>query len=1396
MRKPGKGKSQRSIEPKQARTDGTSAGAASPEDADRKAGSAFSKQAGVKGRPITSKRDSTNGLATSLPVASGATTSARFPVVGIGASAGGLEAFSDLLRHLPEKTGMAFVLVQHLDPTHGSALKEILSRVTKIPVTEVKDGVVVEPNHIYVIPANTNMSVSEGVLRLAARTLTQGQHMPINYFMNSLAADRGDQAICVILSGTASDGTEGCAAVKTAGGIIFAQDEKSAKYPSMPRNAIMSGCVDFVMPPASIAQELARIGRHPYVASDSGQKSKPVEPTEGRELETILSMVQDSTGVDFAHYKQSTMQRRIKRRMVLHQIEHMRDYLRYIKRNPQEIDQLYRDILIHVTGFFRDPEAFEALRTVVLPGLFTERRPEDPPVRVWVPGCSTGEEVYSIAICMLEYLWEEARSRSIPSVNKGIQIFATDISDPALERARAGLYSEASVAGVSAERLKRFFLRTDGGYQINKAVREMCIFARQNVVKDPPFSNLDLVSCRNLLIYLGPELQKRLVPMLHYGLKPGSYLMLGGSESLGAFADHFTLVDKKNKIYQKKRSGARLISYFSGADYMPHKIDLGAAKAPHATLSIERDVERTLLNRFAPASIVVNSDMEIVQFRGKTGAYLEPAAGNPTFSLSKMAREGLLVDLRAALNRAKKENLPVRREGIRIQSNGGTRNVDIDVIPIHSEAVHDRFYVVAFQDSRPLPAASERGRKPQGKGADEAAARRERERAAEEVRQLREQLQALIEDHETTLEEFKSANEEVLSGNEELQSTNEELETAKEELQSTNEELSTLNEELQTRNTELSIANNDLVNLFASANLPVVIVGNDMRIRRFTPPAQKLMNLLPGDMGRRLGEIRPNLEIESVEQLAREVIDSAAVQEVEVQEVESGGWYLMRVRPYRTWENKIDGAVISFQDIDSLKRNLDQVRRYSDALIENAREPNLVLDRDLHVTVGNSAFYRAFQVSREETEGKPIYELGNGQWNIPSLRKLLDVIVVGDTRVDDFRVEHEFPGIGRRTMLLNARRVEALPGKPMILLSIEDLTEETKHIEALRKQATMLELANDGLLACDLEGKIEYWNRGAEELYGWTKEQAVGKCIWDLLRTEFPTPLSDAKAELLRTGRWEGELVHTRGDGSKRIVSSRWALQNADGPNPLIFEINTDITDRKSSEGALRKLSARLMRVQDEERRRIARELHDSLGQRLTALKINLGMVQAKLDPNSKEYSSVAECMNFADESMQEIRTMSQLLHPPLIDEAGLSSAIQWLVQGFSSRSGIKVDLSLPEKLARMPQDIELALFRVLQEALNNVNRHSEAKSVQIQLIQEAGAAIMKISDDGKGIPVELLKSSSGVNRPFGVGVLGMKERLAQFGGKLTISNGGKGAVVTAEVPIPAKQEVTKTATS
>jgi two-component system, chemotaxis family, CheB/CheR fusion protein len=962
-----------------------------------------------------------------------------FPVVGIGASAGGLEAFSSILAHLPEKTGMAFVFVQHLDPHHESTLGEILSRATKIRVTEASEGMEVERNHIYVIPSNKELIIKDGRLRLSPRRAV-GPHRTVDRFFKSLAEDCGGRAIGVVLSGTASDGTAGCRMIKAAGGITFAQDPTTAKYDGMPRSAVEEGCIDFVRPPQGIAEELASIGAHPYlkkapIAAGEG----PLESEADGELEKLFEILRTAKGVDFGKYKQRTVQRGIRRRMVLNRVEKLADYTRFVKSNSAELDELYRDILIHRTGFFRDAGAFELLRTQIFPEILEKHRQDRTPIRIWVPGCSTGEEAYSMAIAISEYIWDNAAKSGKPGALTPVQIFATDISDEALERARAGVYPESALTEVPAATLQKFFVRLEGGYHIGKYIREVCVFARQNIVRDPPFSRLDLISCRNVLIYLGPEMQRRVVPALYYGLNPKGYLLLGSSENIGVFSDHFELVDKEIKLYRRKAHGRRLISYFTNVHWTR---TTEAEKAPRRGTGtpVERELDRVIASRFAPASMLVNSEMEIVHLRGNAGAYLELPSGRPSLALPRLAREDLLAELCSALQDAQKKNEAVRREGVEIRSNGKTREVDLEIIPIQGEETKEKLFVIVFQE-RPEKQAGRTGRKPPREriSGKEMTVVHENRQLMREVNRLRHQMNMLVEDHETTAEEFRTANEEVLSANEELQSTNEELETAKEELQSNNEELTTLNEELKLRNTELVTTNNDLLNLIGNVNIPMVMVGDDLRIRRFTPSSQKLLALMPTDIGRRLGEIHPKIGTDDLEELVRHTVSEGSVHEREVRDA-SGAWYLMRIRPYKTWDQQIEGAVISFQDIDILKRALEKTRAYADALIENAREAILLLNEESRVVVANHAFYSSFRVAPEETEGQLIYELGNGQWNIPELRELLERVAKENVRVDDFAVRHDFPRLGNRVMLVNARRIEPKEGQPLIFVSIEDVS--------------------------------------------------------------------------------------------------------------------------------------------------------------------------------------------------------------------------------------------------------------------------------------------------------------------------------------------------------------------
>ena len=837
---------------------------------------------------------------------------APFPVVGIGASAGGIEAVKQMLHALPVNTGMAFALVQHLDPSHASMLTEILSRATTMPVSEVRDQEAVEPNHVYVIPPGTNMVISQGILRLVPREERPGQPRAVDHFLRSLAEDQGHKAIGVILSGTATDGTLGLEAIKAEGGITFAQDD-TAQHNSMPRSAIAAGCVDFVLPPDEIAQEIARIARHPYVAPAA--EADVAEPTLGR----VLEQLRFTTGVDFSNYKRNTLHRRITRRVVLHKMEDLGAYVRFLQSNPAEVEALYQDVLISVTSFFRNPEAFEALKGNVFPRL-TQGRSRHEPVRIWVLGCSTGEEAYSIAITFAEFA--EASGRQIP-----LQLFATDLNGVGIEKARAGIYSKTITQDVSPERLRRFFVEVDGHSRISRSIRDLCIFARHNVLSEPPFSRIDLISCRNVLIYLEPSLQQRVLATLHYALNPRGFLWLGGSETIGAYRDLFEMEDTRQKVYVRKPGATPVavapLPTLRGAEPRAASQPGREVAAPGA--DPQREADRLALARYAPASVLINADLEITQFRGETSPYLAPSPGKASFNLLKMLREGLLVGVRGAVHKAKRDEAPAREEGLRVKSNGGYRKVNVQVIPFRGNSGTAQFFLVLFEGAAQGPEphtaqARQESAKARPHGRRElGAAEGEIARLKQELAATREYLQSVIEQQEAANEELQSSNEEVQSANEELQSTNEELETSKEEIQSSNEELATVNEELKNRNLELGQSNNDFVNLLASVQLPIVMLGADLRIRRFTPMAEKLFNLIPADVGRPITDITLHVDLPDLEQMLDDVVETARGKEHELRDTQ-GRWYLLRLRPYRTLENRIDGVVLVLIDVDSLKQ--------------------------------------------------------------------------------------------------------------------------------------------------------------------------------------------------------------------------------------------------------------------------------------------------------------------------------------------------------------------------------------------------------------------------------------------------------------------------------------------
>jgi two-component system CheB/CheR fusion protein len=980
-------------------------------------------------------------------------------VVGVGASAGGLEAFTDLLRHLPRDTGMAFILLQHLPAKQHSMLAQILSKATMLPVAEAREGIVPEADHVYILPPGEIMEIRKGALRLAKREITEGRYLPVDTFLTSLAADRGGQAIGVILSGTASDGVQGMKAIKEAGGITFAQDEHTAKYPGMPQSSIAAGCVDFVLTPEDIAKELSRIARHPYItpAIEEGL----IRPGEESAFSQILNLLKLSTGVDFSFYKHSTIKRRTFRRMALRKIEHLKDYLTYLKDKPDEVSALYADILINVTSFFRDPDVFDELKHSVFPILMQDR-PADLPIRIWVPGCSTGEEVYSLVIALLEFFTDIGQE--VP-----LQIFGTDIDNAAIDLARAGKYGEHVLENVSPQRLRRYFVRADSGYQIHKTIRDRCTFARQNLIKDPPFSHLDLVSCRNVLIYLGPVLQKKIIPIFHFALKPDGFLILGKSEAIGAFQEMFTLVDKKHKFYTKKELPGRAPLKFSLEAYAEREDLSVRAMAPEelpSALDLMREADRIVLARFAPAGVVVDENLNILQFRGHTGPFLEPMPGEASLNLLRMVRESLRAEVGAALHQAIKGGTPVRKDGLKVKYNGRVLEVNVEVFPVSPSAFKERYYLIVFEDVTPItrreaekPQAAPRKGKQSSK--DERIADLEHELTA-----TKEYLQATIEEQEATLEELKSTNEEIMSSNEELQSLNEELEASREELQSANEELATVNEELENRNLELIQTNDDLVNLLSSVNLPILFLDQNLRIRRFNTVAKDVLHLIPSDVGRPVGDIKTSLEIEDFEGLLREAIDNLKIQTLEVQD-RDGRWYAMQIRPYKTTENKIEGLVLTLADIDKLKcsmQDLENARNVAQSIIQTMGVPLLVLDSDLTVISANDSFCQTFKVSPQETENRPIYEIGDRQFDIPELRGLLDEILPQNLVFQDFEVDAEFHRLGRRVLILNARRLKQEPGPDLILLALQDITAMKETEAALQESERKLQTINADLM--------------------------------------------------------------------------------------------------------------------------------------------------------------------------------------------------------------------------------------------------------------------------------------------------------------------------------------------
>jgi two-component system CheB/CheR fusion protein len=953
-------------------------------------------------------------------------------VVGVGASAGGLEALEELLNEISE-INAAVVVVQHLSPHYASALTQLLARNSKIGIATATDGTVLEANQIYVIPPNADLSVFHGILYLT--TPVGGPHFPIDHFFRSLADDQGAYAIGIVLSGTGTDGTFGLTAIKAAGGITYVQEPSSAKYDGMPRSALASGASDFCLTPKAIGAELGRITTH---RREKHSVPSLEQPRRGQdESGKLFMLIRAQFGNDLTQYKPATLDRRIERRMTMHKIGRLEEYVKFAQSHPDELRALYKDMLITVTSFFRDPEAFEALKTEVFPSMLN-RRESGEPIRIWVPACSSGEEAYSIAICLFEFLEDKAPGTDI-------QIFGTDIDEDSIQIARRGSYAQNISIDVSTERLNRFFIRKDGDYQISRRIRDAVVFSRQNILKDAPFSRTDLVSCRNLLIYLRPVAQKKVLRVIHYSLKPSGFLQLGSSETAGDDPELFLLVDRKTKIYTKK---AVAVSY-TGFDVnfggpVVHEIR-HHPPATRPTVNLQGLADRQVLELYGPPGVVINHLLDILQFRGHTGAFLDPAPGSASFNILRLVRPAFQIDLKRIIEEAISKQTRVSCEAT-YHDEGKQSVVKLDVIPLQDPETQARCFLVLFNKlptPKEIPVLS--------KGAQENEVLRPLTQRVQELEGelaiTRDYLSRTNQEKESANEQLQAANEELQSSNEELQSINEELETSKEEMQSTNEELTTVNDELHNRMEELSLTNDDLHNVLSGIDLAIIIVGLDLRVRRYTAVAEKLFHMVPADIGRPIDIIDPFIEPSKLRVKAQTVIETLSTLEEDVL-ASNQRWYALRISPYQTLDRSIRGALVALSDIDIRKRTTElttDVTAYPARFLAAITHPLMIVDNDTRVLWANDAFLAVFHTV-EEPAGRLLTTLDKKQFANPGLQDLLRRALSIGTGFRDYRMTFHTDEEEDILLRIGGSRIPSSSDKALVLLSIEiDVVQKVHH---------------------------------------------------------------------------------------------------------------------------------------------------------------------------------------------------------------------------------------------------------------------------------------------------------------------------------------------------------------
>lgn len=1311
-------------------------------------------------------------------------------IVGIGASSGGLEAFQQLLQALPADSGMGFVLIQHLSPGHPSSLATILAKATPMPVAEVLTESRIEPNHVYVIPPGASLGIRDGVLHLLPRA-DHGLHHPIDMFFQALAEDRRHHAIGVVLSGTASDGTLGIEAIRAMGGITFAQDA-TAQHMEMPRSAIASGCIDFVLPPADIAREISAIARHPHTATPDAVATSADRP----DLSDVLHVLQHETGVDFTHYKWSTLYRRITRRMLFLGKTNIADYVRILVDTPKEVAALHHDILIKVTRFFRDPAAYASLLKNVLPQLVVNRAANDP-VRMWSVGCSTGQEAYSLAMAFAEVTAELGSMATL-------QMFATDLDEASIEIARCGVYPEAIALDVTAARLQRFFTRVDGMYRINKEIRDVCVFSRHDIIYDPPFSRIDLISCRNLLIYMDSSLQGRVLPTLHFSLRPGGRLWLGTSEAIGSHSDLFAVADSEERIFVKRPgSGPRLDRKSKTHIGTSHSAFRSATTGTEADSALAREADRVMLHRFSPPGVVVTTDLRIVQYRGDTSRFLAPASGKASHSLLRMLRDGLAVGVRTAIERARQTKMPARETGLRMLNDGCHLQAGAEVVPLGTSAARsaEGFLVLFEAQSARDTAAAATARLPEASETTD---------TTRELAATREFLKAVIDQHEMANQELQSASEEAQAANEELQSANEELETSKEEIQATNEELATVNAELTMRNRELQRINADFVSLFDTVPMTVVMLDADFRVRRYTPMAGKLFGLTSVDIGCRWAGTKPGFTaVHDLESLLASVHAKCEAQERDFQSPE-GRWTSLRVRPCHGPGHSIDGFIVTLVDIDAVKRAHD----YTESIVATVREPLLVLDDSLRVRTASRTFYETFEARPDSTLGEPFYELGNHQWDVPQLRRLLNAALGQGTAFSDFEITTDFaPPLGKRTMVLNARRlVQVDAAAPSLLLAIEDITNRKLAEDALRVSETrfrrLFETSRDGILILDLESQvITHANPLLTDLLGFPLDHFLGKELWQLGFL----PSRQASVAAIRQLQEHGflrleRLLLTDRNGQMHPVELVANLY-AEGARRVVQCNIHDIAERDRIEARLSQQADELSllhRRKDEFLAMVSHELRSPIAPIANAIQL-LTREGATDSPVQKEarliiQRQIEQLQRLVDDLLEvsRITTGKLRLRCEMVKVDTIVTGAIETAKPVVEHHHHTMTVSIPPEPLWLFAD-RTRLEQVLANLLTNAAKFtSDCGHIQISARAEDGFCVFRVRDNGVGLAADLIprvfdlftQADGSLHRShggLGIGLALVKKVTELHGGTVAVASAlGQGSEFSIRIPLPA----------